>query len=74
MIATQGGIGAYQLAVQKSLDIYGIDPVNGLAYGWLLWAVQTLMVLVMGVFVLIVLPLYNRHRHEIIGTHPAENR
>lgn len=74
MIATQGGIGAYQLAVQKSLDIYGIDPVNGLAYGWLLWAVQTLMVLVMGVFVLIVLPMYNRQRHEIIPTHPAENR
>lgn len=74
MIATQGGIGAYQLAVQKSLDIYGIDPVNGLAYGWLLWAVQTVMVLVLGVFVLIILPIYNRQRHESISTHPGENR
>lgn len=73
MIATQGGIGAYQLAVQKSLDIYGIDPVNGLAYGWLLWAVQTLLVLVTGVLVLIILPLYNRQRHESIRAHPPED-
>jgi hypothetical protein len=74
MIATQGGIGAYQLAVQKSLDIYGIDSVNGLAFGWLLWAVQTLLVLVVGILVLIILPLYNRQKHESIGTDTAKNR
>jgi hypothetical protein len=62
MIATQGGIGAYQYAVEKSLGIYGIDAVAGLAYGWLLWAVQTLMVLVVGLFCLILLPFYNRNK------------
>ncbi len=64
MIVTQGGIGAYQLAVQKSLALYGIDAVNGLAYGWLLWAVQTIMVLVAGIICLLILPIYNRKKHE----------
>jgi glycosyltransferase 2 family protein len=64
MIVTQGGIGAYQLAVEKTLTLYGIAEVNGLAYGWLLWLVQTLMVLGVGFLCLMILPIYNRKRHE----------
>jgi hypothetical protein len=48
MIATQGGIGAYQLAVQKTLMLYEMDAVNGLAFGWLLWLVQTLILFIVG--------------------------
>ena len=48
MIATQGGIGAYQLAIQKTLTLYGVNEVSGLAFGWLLWSVQTIMLLVTG--------------------------
>ena len=62
MIVTQGGIGAYQIAVQESLIAYGIPAVNGLAFGWLLWGFQTLLVLAVGVVCLILLPLVNRHR------------
>ena len=43
MIATQGGIGASPLAIQKTLTLYGINEVSGLAFGWLLWSVQTIM-------------------------------
>jgi hypothetical protein len=64
MIVTQGGIGAYQLAVQKTLLLYGINEVNGLAFGWLLWLVQTLMVLGSGLICLFLLPLINRKPHE----------
>ena len=63
-IATQGGIGAYQLAVQKSLSLYNINEVVGLAFGWLLWLVQTLMLLVVGFLCLIILPLVNRKKNE----------
>lgn len=64
MIITQGGIGAYQLAVQKTLTLYSIGEVDGLAYGWLLWAFQTLLVLFIGLFCLFILPAYNRKRNE----------
>jgi hypothetical protein len=63
---TQGGIGAYQLAVQKVLGLYGISAVNGLAYGWLLWAFQTILVLVIGLLCLMLLPAVNRTKHESI--------
>jgi len=62
MIATQGGIGAYQFAVEKVLGLYDVSEVNGLAYGWLLWSVQTVMVLVIGLLCLLLLPIYNRKK------------
>jgi uncharacterized protein (TIRG00374 family) len=63
-IATQGGIGAYQLAVQKSLLLYDINEVVGLAFGWLLWLVQTVMLIIVGFLCLIILPLVNRKKNE----------
>ncbi len=62
MIATQGGVGAYQLAVQKTLSFYQINEVSGLAFGWLLWSVQTFMLLVVGPIALFLLFLFNRKR------------
>ncbi|MFY7861730.1 MAG: hypothetical protein ACOVP5_05835, partial [Chitinophagales bacterium] len=38
---TQGGIGAFQLLVTKSLELYDIAKPLGLAYSWLSWTVQT---------------------------------
>ncbi|HEX5669549.1 MAG TPA: lysylphosphatidylglycerol synthase transmembrane domain-containing protein [Chitinophagaceae bacterium] len=70
MIVTQGGIGAYQLAVQKTLVLYDVSEVAGLAYGWLLWLVQTVMVLGVGLICLILLPIYNRKPHEAHRTDP----
>lgn len=60
MIATQGGIGAYQLAVQKTLLLYGITAVTGLAFGWVLWGAQTAIVIIAGVVSLLILPFINR--------------
>ena len=64
MIVTQGGIGAYQIAVQKSLGMYGIGAVDGLAFGWLLWAFQTILILISGILCLVLLPIVNRKRRE----------
>lgn len=62
MIATQGGVGAYQLAVQKTLSLYQINEVSGLAFGWLLWSVQTFMLLVVGPIAMLLLFLLNRKK------------
>jgi hypothetical protein len=60
MIATQGGIGAYQFAVQKTLLLYGVKEVSGLAFGWLLWSVQTVMLFITGPTSLIMLFTLNK--------------
>lgn len=62
MIATQGGVGAYQLAVQKTLSFYQINEVSGLAFGWLLWSVQTFMLLVVGPIAMFLLFFLNRKK------------
>ncbi|MBD0296686.1 MAG: flippase-like domain-containing protein [Bacteroidota bacterium] len=46
MVITPGGIGAYPLLVAKLMELYGLDyKTTGMALGWLLWTVQTLIVL-----------------------------
>jgi hypothetical protein len=60
MIATQGGIGAYQLAVQKTLMLYEMDAVNGLAFGWLLWLVQTLILFIVGPLSIMMMYILNK--------------
>lgn len=60
MIATQGGIGAYQLAVQKTVGLYGVNALAGLAFGWLLWSVQTIMMIITGPISLLLLFLQNK--------------
>lgn len=62
MIATQGGIGAYQILVQQTLVLYGIHATTGYAFGWIVWLAQTLMVLVIGFASLVALPVYNKKK------------
>lgn len=57
VVATQGGIGAYQFAISKSLLLYQIPESIGYAVGWLSWGTQTGMLLVGGVAALIFLSL-----------------
>lgn len=66
MIATQGGIGAYQFAVQKTLLLYGVREVSGLAFGWLLWSVQTVMLFVTGPLSLLLLFMFNKRSQKNI--------
>lgn len=73
MIVTQGGIGAYQLAVQKTLLLYGIPEVDGLTFGWLLWLFQTILIIISGFLLLLFLPVLNKPTNEAYGDHQAKN-
>ena len=37
MAPTQNGLGPYQYAVQKTMELYGISAAEGQAFGWILW-------------------------------------
>ena len=54
---SNGGIGIYPLAVEESLGWYGIQSTTGLAFGWVSWLSQTMMVVIFGGLSLFVLPL-----------------
>ena len=59
---SNGGIGIYPLAVEESLGWYGIQSTTGLAFGWVSWLSQTMMVVIFGGLSLFVLPFINRSK------------
>ncbi len=63
LIATPGGIGAYPYLVAQILSgPYHIDDVPAQAFGWIAWAVQTVVVVVLGVISLLFIHSYNKKR------------
>ena len=45
---TNGGIGLYPIAVGGVLTFYGVSSSAGEAFGWVLWASQTALIVLLG--------------------------
>ena len=60
MALTNGGLGSYPIFVASALTLYGIDENPALAFGWIMWTAQTVMVLFFGGLSFLVLPIYNK--------------
>ncbi len=73
MIVTPGGIGLYTLLVAQVLGAYMIDEVPAQAFGWIAWAVQTGIIILMGVISLLVIHTYNRRRDAKIAMDNAQD-
>lgn len=59
---TNGGIGVYPIAMGAVLLLFGINQQAGEAFGWIMWGSQTIMVIVLGGFSLLFLPVYNQKK------------
>lgn len=71
IVLVQGGIGVYPAFVALILSVYMAPPEGGgyirpeaLAIGWLLWVVQTLMLIVLGGLSLFLLAIKQPRSHE----------
>ena len=62
--ATNGGIGIYPFSVALVLAAFNISNESGLAFGWIMWTSQTLMIIVFGSLSFFVLPLVNRQQKD----------
>ncbi len=60
--ATNGGIGIYPLSVSLVLVYYGISNESSLAFGWIMWTAQTVMVILFGSISFFLLPLVNQKK------------
>ena len=61
MSLTNGGIGAYPLAIAAVLNEYEISYEVSLAFGWIVWTSQTLMIVVVGSLSFVFLPILNKN-------------
>ena len=65
MILTPGGIGAYPLLVARLMGLYGLDENTiGNALGWLLWSVQTVIVLAAGIILSLLFSYFNKKNKQ----------
>lgn len=60
MALTNGGLGTYPIFVASALTLYGIGENPALAFGWIMWTAQTVMILVFGGLSFVILPIYNK--------------
>ncbi|WP_299113821.1 lysylphosphatidylglycerol synthase transmembrane domain-containing protein [uncultured Winogradskyella sp.] len=63
--ATNGGIGSFPVAVFAAFSIFGIAKDPSYAFGWIMWASQTFIIIIFGGLSLIYLPIYNRKIKEV---------
>jgi glycosyltransferase 2 family protein len=65
MIATPNGLGTFPILVAQALSFYNITKIpTGTTFGWLMWAVMTVITIILGVICFIVLPRINNKTNE----------
>lgn len=64
MIATPGGIGTYAYLLQKTMQVYGLNSGIALAFGWILWLAQTVVILIGGLISFVAIPWYNKKKNR----------
>src|SRR5688500_4256529 len=65
MIVTPGGIGAYAYLIEATMQLYGLQQSIAVAFGWLLWLAQTVVILIGGLLSFAALPWYNKRRQVV---------
>ncbi|WP_299393059.1 lysylphosphatidylglycerol synthase transmembrane domain-containing protein [uncultured Gelidibacter sp.] len=58
--ATNGGIFVYPLAIGAAFSVFDIPENPSIAFGWIIWASQTAMIIILGSLSFLFLPIFNR--------------
>lgn len=67
VIFSPGGLGAYPAIVTSLLIFYGIDKIPAFAFPWMAWTSQFVLIVVLGVLSLILLPLLNKEKKDVVS-------
>ena len=62
MSTTNGGIGAFPIAIAAILLLFDIEKPAGEALGWILWGSQTAINIIIGALSFLFLPILNREK------------
>jgi hypothetical protein len=63
---TNGGLGSYPLLVAGAFVLFDVAQEPSTAFGSLIWASQTIMILFFGAMSMVLIPLYNKNRKSYI--------
>lgn len=62
--ATNAGIGSFPEAIVIGFSLFSLPEDPSRAFGWIMWASQTVMIVVIGGLSLLLLPVYNRKKQQ----------
>lgn len=62
--ATNAGIGSFPEAVVIGFTLFNLPEDPSRAFGWIMWASQTVMIIIIGGLSLLLLPVYNQHKQQ----------
>ncbi len=62
MSLTNGGIGAFPLAIAYALVLFDVTESAGIAFGWILWSSQTAINICIGALSFLLLPILNKDK------------
>lgn len=57
---TSSGFGTYPVLVANILLFYNINEATGIAFGWIVWSSQIILVIISGAISFLLLPVFNR--------------
>lgn len=64
MIITPGGIGSFPIFVMQVLALYQIEDPVGKAFGWLMWGVNTALIILAGCISLVIIPYLQQKKED----------
>lgn len=66
MVVSNGGLGAFPLAISLVLVNYGVESEYGDAFGWVMWISQTSMLIVCGILSFILINVLNKDKMAMV--------
>jgi len=74
IIVAPGGLGAYPIAIQKTLTLYGVAEIIGLASGWILWIAQFIFTIVFGTLAYLAINIAKKKIDEEHSIHKKQDQ
>lgn len=70
-VPSNGGLGAWNIAVMFGLTLFGLSETQGAAFAMLMWSAQAAMLVLLGIFCIIYITLSDRHAKKKQTLEPA---
>lgn len=68
VVFSPGGLGAYPAIVTALLTYtYHIEKISAVAFPWMAWSSQFILVVVLGIMSLILLPIINKNKSDVVS-------
>lgn len=68
VVFSPGGLGAYPAIITALLIYtYHIEKISAVAFPWMAWSSQFILVVVLGIISLILLPIINKNKNDVVS-------